>query len=78
MSSPSAKKYSLGVILAIAAVRLYQRLAPIRLRACCCFQPTCSEFAVVVFRKFGLLRGIHLVGQRLARCRPENAGIRYS
>lgn len=78
MSSPSAKKYSLGAYLAIAAVRLYQRFAPIRLRACCCFHPTCSEFAVVVFRKFGLLRGIRLVGHRLARCRPENSGIWYS
>ena len=77
MSSPSAERHSLGVKIAVATVRLYQQIAPVRLRACCCFHPTCSEYAILAFRKFGLVKGIHLVGSRLARCRPENAGIEY-
>jgi putative membrane protein insertion efficiency factor len=54
--------------LGIAAVRFYQR----RLRHLhnreCIYTPTCSEYAILCMRKFGLLRGARYGWMRIRRC----------
>jgi putative component of membrane protein insertase Oxa1/YidC/SpoIIIJ protein YidD len=38
----------------------------------CRFHPTCSAYAALAFRQYGLLRGLRLVINRLRRCNPDN------
>ena len=41
----------------ILCVRLYQHYAPEEVRRRCLLKPTCSEYAIVVIKKYGLLIG---------------------
>lgn len=59
----------------IYVIRLYQvSLSPIlnRLGVRCRFYPTCSEYAVLAMRKYGVMIGIKKSYSRLRRCRPDN------
>tara|TARA_Y100000590_G_scaffold470388_2_gene664431 strand:+ start:11798 stop:12007 length:210 start_codon:yes stop_codon:yes gene_type:complete len=51
-------------------IRLYQRLLSPYLPSLCRYTPTCSEYAVQSFEKYGFLIGIWLTIKRLARCNP--------
>ena len=42
----------------IGAIRLYQRYAPEDIRRRCLFKPTCSEYAILVIQKYGVIRGM--------------------
>ena len=61
--------------IVIKCIELYQKLAPERIRNSCCFEPTCSVYAIQAIHKYGVLRGILLAIKRLLRCKPANAGI---
>jgi putative membrane protein insertion efficiency factor len=55
-------------------IRLYQRLISPALPRRCKYEPTCSQYAIEAFRKYGPLRGFVLAGWRLARCNPFSHG----
>jgi putative membrane protein insertion efficiency factor len=59
----------------IGAIRIYQRVAPRRLRAVCRFHPSCSAYSILALEKFGLTKGVSVAVKRLARCRYPNGGI---
>jgi putative component of membrane protein insertase Oxa1/YidC/SpoIIIJ protein YidD len=40
----------------------------------CFFVPSCSEYAVLATRKYGLIRGLILIGGRFRRCNPRYRG----
>ena len=40
----------------------------------CKYYPSCSEYAVLAFREYGLARGLLLTGWRLLRCNPWSRG----
>jgi len=46
-----------GRLFAIVLIKLYQHYAPERIRRRCLLKPTCSEFAIIVIKKYGLLIG---------------------
>jgi putative membrane protein insertion efficiency factor len=58
----------------VCLLRVYKRfLSPdLRTRLCCRFYPTCSEYAALVVRKHGVVRGTRMTVNRLRRCRPDN------
>ena len=60
--------------VAIAPIRVYQRLISPALPARCKYHPTCSEYAVQAIRGYGLLRGSALAAWRLLRCNPLSHG----
>ena len=60
--------------LAIAPIRLYQRLISPALGQRCKYYPSCSEYAVQAIRTFGILRGLVLAVWRLLRCNPFSHG----
>jgi uncharacterized protein len=60
--------------IAIAPIRLYQRLISPALGQRCKYYPSCSEYAVQAIRTFGILRGLILAGWRLLRCNPFSHG----
>lgn len=55
---------------AILAIHLYQHYAPDEVRRRCLLKPTCSEYAIIVIKKYGALIGIIKIWIRLNyRCR---------
>jgi len=56
-------------------IKIYQKtLSPLltRLGVRCRFYPTCSEYAILALKKYGLWIGIKKTYCRLRRCRPDN------
>lgn len=60
--------------LIIFAVRIYQNTLRLMFPPSCRFYPSCSEYAIGVFRKFGLIKGGWLSVKRLSKCHPFNPG----
>jgi putative membrane protein insertion efficiency factor len=66
--------------LAIKAIKLYQAtLSPDhgpfkKPYGYCRFQPTCSEYCLTAFNKYGFIKGGLKACARIARCHPFNAG----
>ena len=54
----------------IFLVKVYQRLAPARLRRRCRYEPSCSEYMIRSLEKYGALRGLVRGLRRWRRCRP--------
>lgn len=57
-------------------VRLYQHYAKSETRLKCCMTPSCSEYAILAFKKYGALLGGFKTYKRLLRCHPPG-GIDY-
>ena len=51
----------------IGAVRLYQHYAHEEVRRRCLFMPTCSEYAILAVKKYGVLIGLIMAANRLFR-----------
>lgn len=60
--------------LVIAAVRLYQAWAPLRLRKRCRYEPSCSEYMILAIEKYGTRTGFRKGVARWAGCKPPNGG----
>lgn len=55
-------------------IKIYQKLAPQRLRASCLFEPSCSEYTILSIEKYGIFKGIKVGMKRVLRCHPPNGG----
>ncbi len=60
--------------VAIAPIRVYQRLIGPAFGPRCKYYPSCSEYAAQAISRFGILRGLVLAGWRLLRCNPWSHG----
>jgi putative membrane protein insertion efficiency factor len=58
----------------IKMIRFYQKRISKKLGNRCVFDPSCSHYAEMAFRKKGLIKGTILTIKRLYRCRPVNGG----
>lgn len=65
---------SIGQSAAIRAIRWYQRTISAHNPPCCKYYPSCSNYALQSFERYGLLRGGLLSLLRLLRCRPWSLG----
>ncbi|HZK63916.1 MAG TPA: membrane protein insertion efficiency factor YidD [Puia sp.] len=54
----------------IGLIRLYQWVISPWLGPKCRFTPTCSQYAIEAFRKYGLLKGGWMTIRRISRCHP--------
>lgn len=69
---------SVGVKIALSALRFYKReISPI-LPPSCRFIPTCSEYAMDSFKQHGVRKGFILTSWRLLRCNPFGAILHMS
>jgi putative membrane protein insertion efficiency factor len=66
----AAIKTSVGVCVALFALRCYKAYLSVLFGGTCRFEPTCSQYAYQAIERFGVLRGMWLGGKRLARCHP--------
>lgn len=57
-------------------IRIYQRYAKSETRLRCCYTPSCSEYAILALKKYGVLIGGIKAVRRLLRCGPPG-GIDY-
>ena len=65
--------------IAIAPIRLYQRVVSPLIPQRCKYHPTCSHYAVDAVSEFGVARGLVLAGWRLLRCNPwSHGGVDYA
>lgn len=66
--------------IAIILVRFYQMvLSPMKYYLfgsthSCRFYPTCSQYTIEAYRRFGFFRGTALAVTRIARCHPWHPG----
>ncbi|TEA26879.1 membrane protein insertion efficiency factor YidD [Candidatus Schmidhempelia bombi] len=74
MSSNQTHITSYGAKGLILLIRGYQRFISPLLGPHCRFQPTCSHYAIVAIRRFGLLKGSWLMVKRILKCHPLHAG----
>ena len=54
----------------IGLIRLYQLIISPLLGPKCRFTPSCSEYGIQAFKKYGLIKGGWLTIKRIARCHP--------
>lgn len=80
MTEIKEQRSSLLAKVAILLVRFYQiAISPLK-RVClgpfaaCRFYPTCSQYALESFRRFGFFHGFWLALKRLLRCHPFHPG----
>jgi uncharacterized protein len=60
--------------VAVAPIRLYQRVISPALPGSCKYEPTCSHYAAEAIRTEGVLRGLVLGAWRILRCNPWSHG----
>jgi len=60
--------------LVILIIRCYQVTLRFLFPPSCRFHPSCSDYAIEAFRKFGPIKGGWLSAKRLSRCHPFNPG----
>ena len=61
----------------IFLIHLYQKIAPLKLRNSCRFEPSCSNYMIIAINKYGVLKGFFLGLKRIIRCRIPNSGYDY-
>lgn len=59
----------------VKTLRWYRQCISPQLGIRCVFEPSCSHYAELAFRKRGLVKGMLLTCKRLYRCRPGAGGI---
>ena len=56
-------------------IRFYQNHISEKLGNRCVFEPSCSHYSELAFRKYGFFKGLKLTINRLKRCKPDSGGI---
>ncbi|MFT3949950.1 MAG: membrane protein insertion efficiency factor YidD [Agriterribacter sp.] len=51
-------------------IRLYQVVISPIFGPKCRFTPTCSQYGIEAFKKYGLIKGLWLTVKRISRCHP--------
>lgn len=54
----------------ILLIKFYQNCISPYKQPCCRFTPTCSQYGLEAFRKYGPIKGGWLTIKRIARCNP--------
>ncbi|NLW39667.1 MAG: membrane protein insertion efficiency factor YidD [Tissierellia bacterium] len=62
--------------LAILLIKFYQKFISryILIGRYCRFYPTCSEYSLQAYKKYGFIKGTLLTIYRILRCNPFNKG----
>ena len=68
-----AVKYMI-VNVFVFIIKLYQHVISPLLGPKCRFTPSCSLYAIIAFRRFGLIKGGWLTLKRVLKCHPLHEG----
>lgn len=59
----------------IALIKFYRKnISPLKKHSCCKYYPTCSEYALEAYEKYGFFKGTFLTVWRILRCNPFSKG----
>ena len=58
----------------ITTVKLYQALAPAKMRKRCRYEPSCSVYMILAVEKYGTWKGFRKGMSRWRGCKPPNGG----
>ena len=59
----------------ILLIKVYQFITkPLKSVGVCRFRPSCSNYAIEAYKRFGVIRGTILAVWRVLRCNPWNKG----
>jgi putative membrane protein insertion efficiency factor len=58
----------------IVPIKLYQIFISPLFPNKCIFNPTCSQYAILAIKKYGIIYGLYLVIKRIMRCHPYSVG----
>jgi len=58
----------------IILIRLYQHTFSTLFGPCCRFTPSCSSYALLSIKRFGVIEGVLLMFKRLTKCHPFHPG----
>ncbi|KAK6146911.1 hypothetical protein DH2020_017823 [Rehmannia glutinosa] len=61
---------SVGVKTALSMLRFYKREISPLMPNSCRYVPTCSEYSMIAYKKYGVVKGTVLTAWRLCRCNP--------
>ncbi|KAL3642492.1 hypothetical protein CASFOL_013307 [Castilleja foliolosa] len=64
------EEYSVGVNAALLMLKFYKREISPLLPKSCRYVPTCSEYSMIAYKKYGVAKGTILTAYRLCRCNP--------
>jgi putative membrane protein insertion efficiency factor len=71
----SIDKFFASLVISLIK-NVYQKfISPIlgkRLNVICRFYPSCSEYSILAFNKYGFLKGLSKTINRIKRCKPDN------
>lgn len=76
MSEPPERKglvywiKRLPCLFAVFLIRFYQIVISPLFPSCCRFVPTCSEYGLIAFKRYGFRKGFVLTAKRILKCRP--------
>ncbi|ACU95091.1 conserved hypothetical protein TIGR00278 [Cryptobacterium curtum DSM 15641] len=56
--------------LAIFLIEAYRVTLSPHFPGCCRFEPTCSEYGLIAFRRYGFCKGFVLTAKRILKCHP--------
>lgn len=60
--------------LFIFLIQIYRKvISPIK-PPTCRFYPTCSEYGLEAFKRFGAIKGLYLTVKRILKCHPFHPG----
>lgn len=65
---------NLAKILIKTGIRFYQRVFSPLLGPRCRFYPSCSDYALLAYQKYGLRQGTYFFARRLLKCHPYHSG----
>lgn len=60
--------------LFIGLIRFYQRYVSRYTPPRCRFSPTCSQYSIEVYERFGIFKGSWLTLKRIVKCHPFHPG----
>ncbi|MBM7572140.1 membrane protein insertion efficiency factor YidD [Aquibacillus albus] len=58
----------------ITCIRVYQKIISPLKPATCRFYPTCSQYGLESFQRFGAVKGSYLTIKRILKCHPFHPG----
>ena len=60
----------------LSSVKMYQRIAPQKIRLKCRFEPSCSQYMILAIEKYGVIKGVCKGIRRLSKCNNRGDGMR--
>ncbi len=61
--------------ICIFLIKFYRKyISPLKGKPCCRYYPTCSQYALEAYEKYGFFKGTWLTVWRILRCNPFSKG----